>query len=42
MLPWAMIVATVASSSVLWNHFVSAGTEDLPAQSRSAAAGATD
>jgi hypothetical protein len=41
-LPWAMIVGTVATSSVLWKRLVSAGTEDLPARSRSAAAGATD
>jgi hypothetical protein len=40
-LPWAMIVATVAPSIVFWNRLVSAGTEEQPVRSRGAAAGAT-
>jgi hypothetical protein len=38
--PWAMVVATVAPSILLWNRLVSAGTQDEPMCSRAASASA--
>ncbi|HEY3972593.1 MAG TPA: phosphatase PAP2 family protein [Candidatus Sulfotelmatobacter sp.] len=40
-LPWAMILATVGPSILLWNRLIEAGTEELPVRSRGAAAGVT-
>jgi hypothetical protein len=40
-LPWAMIVATVAPSILLWNRLMRAGEQEEPFRSRSAAAGVT-
>ena len=40
-LPWAMVVATVGPSIMLWNHLMSAGNQEQPARALGAAAGAT-
>ncbi len=39
--PWAMIVATVAPSIVFWHRLMWAGTQQQPVRCRGAAAGAT-
>jgi len=36
--PWAMILATVAPSVILWNRLLSAGTQEQPVKARAAAA----
>jgi hypothetical protein len=38
--PWAMIVATVAPSILFWNRLASAGTQDEPVRARAATASA--
>jgi hypothetical protein len=38
LLPWAMVVATVASSVFLWRRLLHAGSEEQPVQTRAAAA----
>jgi len=40
-LPWAMVVATVWPSIMLWNHLMRAGIQEQPARALSAAAGLT-
>jgi hypothetical protein len=39
--PWSMIVVTVAASVILWNRLLRAGTYDEPIQIKAAAASAT-
>jgi len=39
--PWAMVVATIAPSILLWNRLVSCGTQDEPVPTRAASASAT-
>jgi len=39
--PWAMVVATIAPSILLWNRLVSCGTQDEPVRTRAASASAT-
>ncbi|HEY6368941.1 MAG TPA: phosphatase PAP2 family protein [Candidatus Sulfotelmatobacter sp.] len=39
--PWAMVVATVAPAIVFWNRLMHAGEQEEPVRSRGAAAGAT-
>jgi hypothetical protein len=39
--PWSMIVATVAPSVIIWNRLLRAGTYEEPVQAKAAAASAT-
>ncbi len=39
--PWAMIIATIAPSILFWNRLMSAGTEEEPVRARAASASAT-
>ncbi len=38
LLPWAMVVATIGSSILLWHRLLRAGSEEHPVQARAAAA----
>ena len=37
-IPWAMVLATVSSSVILWNRLLSAGSHEQPVKARAAAA----
>jgi hypothetical protein len=39
--PWAMIMATITPSVMLWNRLLSAGTQEQPVEARTTVATAT-